>query len=374
MTPVTTPALTDRLAPSSCTCPLKVQPKWAAYVPLLGRSAARVDELRHAAASARAYATDILRFMVLFLLFVWLTTSAKNKHRMCRCVCHLQPDDLRLSGERSAAERVRWCRGWSSGTMGRNVTLATALLNAGLADPATFAGSLDEARRCFGQHLRLPVGEIVLGLRVLGKTDFLVRDGDQLACLEVDVGGHFVGDHLHLLEDILKLDRERHGGSLRRDEAAAGDGVGDQSGVVAAVFDEDSTDFGTAEDGAGEVEVGDVGLEGLEIMGGDAVGPFEEDAAALEEGEVGLVADQREDGVRAERLFPGGTFDENRVAADLLDACLEERADLPGADAVLQVRLDPVLDSLGDRWSAGDEGDTRAMAVEVEGRLGGGVA
>src|SRR6266508_1094457 len=115
MTPVTTPALTVRFAPSSCTCPLKVQPKWAAYVPLLGRSAARADELRHAAASARAYATEILRFMVLLLLFLWLTTSdgpprtsaGKNKHRMSRCVCHQLPNVLRLSGERSGAERVR---------------------------------------------------------------------------------------------------------------------------------------------------------------------------------------------------------------------------------------------------------------------------
>ncbi len=90
--------------------------------------------------------------------------------------------------------------------------------------------------------------------------------------------------------------------------------------MVAAVLDEDAADFGAAEDGTGEVEVGDVGFEGLQVVGGNAVGSLEEDAAALEEGEVRLVTDQREDGVRAERLFSGGTFDENRVAADLLDA------------------------------------------------------
>src|SRR6266536_1318652 len=102
--------------------------------------------------------------------------------------------------------------------------------------------------------------------------------------------------------------RRRHRGGrgatwrpgLRRDEAAAAvDGVGDESGMVAAVLDEDAADFGAAEDGTGEVEVGDVGLEGLQVVGGNAVGSFEEDAAALEEGEVGLVADQRENGVRA---------------------------------------------------------------------------
>src|SRR6266545_2030415 len=120
MTPVTTPALTVRFVPSSCTCPLKVHPKWAAYVPLLGRSAARADELRHAAASARAHATDILRFMVLFLLFVWLTTSdgptrtsaAKSKHRMCRCVCHQLPNGRAFSGEPSErSERPERIRG-----------------------------------------------------------------------------------------------------------------------------------------------------------------------------------------------------------------------------------------------------------------------
>jgi len=44
------------------------------------------------------------------------------------------PNDLRLSGERSGAERVRCSRGlgdgWFSETIGRTVTLATALLNA----------------------------------------------------------------------------------------------------------------------------------------------------------------------------------------------------------------------------------------------------
>ena len=108
-------------------------------------------------------------------------------------------------------------------------------------------------------------------------------------------------------------------------------------------------------------------------MGGDAVGPFERDAAALEEGEVRLVTDQREDGVGRERLLPGGAFDEDRAARDLQDARSEERPDLSRPDPILQVGLDPVLDALGDRGAPGDERDARAVPVEVEGRLGRGV-
>src|ERR1700693_5503949 len=114
--------------------------------------------------------------------------------------------------------------------------------------------------------------------------------------------------------------------------------------MVAAVLDEDAADFDPAEDRAGEVEVGDIGFERLQVVRGDAVGPFERNAAALEEREIRLVADQREDGAGGELLPAGAPLHSDAVRLDRLDAGAEEGPDLAGGDPVLQVGLDPVLD------------------------------
>ena len=89
---------------------------------------------------------------------------------------------------------------------------------------------------------------------------------------------------------------------------------------------------------------GHVGLQRLGVVGRHARRPLEPDAAPLEEGEVGLVADQREDGFGRDRPFASRADDADRVGLDREHARLEERADGARGDPVLEVRLDPVLD------------------------------
>src|SRR5262245_3569560 len=108
--------------------------------------------------------------------------------------------------------------------------------------------------------------------------------------------------------------------------------------MVTAVLDEDPADLPAPEDRASEVDPGDVGLQRFRIVGRNPVFALEADAAALEEGEVRLVADQREDGVRGDSPFPLRRGDADEIGADLPDRRSKERADRPGRDPVLEIR------------------------------------
>jgi len=136
--------------------------------------------------------------------------------------------------------------------------------------------------------------------------------------------------------------------------------------VVAAVLDENATDLGASQDRARQVEVRDIGLQSLGIVGRHAVGTLETDPGLFEEREIRLVADQRKDGVGADRETALRTVDEHRVGSDLEDPGAEDSPDRSGADAIFQIRLDPVLHTVGDRVASSQEGDAGAVAVEIE--------
>ncbi len=140
--------------------------------------------------------------------------------------------------------------------------------------------------------------------------------------------------------------------------------------MVPAVLDENPPDLPATEDRTGQVEVRDVGFQGFRVVGRNALLPFEADPAPLEEREVGLVADQRKDRVRAHGFLTARSLDAHRVGKDLHDARPEQRPDGARADAVLEVGLDPVLHAFRQALAPVHERDPRAVAVQVERRLG----
>ena len=140
-----------------------------------------------------------------------------------------------------------------------------------------------------------------------------------------------------------------------------------------AVLDEDLPDLPSAENRSGKIEPGDVGLEGLRVVGRNPVLALEPDAAALEKGEIRLVADERKDGVGRDPALPFRGRGADEVRPDLENRRSKVRPDRSRRDSILEVRLDPVLDAFRNRRSADDQRDAGSVAVEVEGGLGRGV-
>src|SRR6476660_1948429 len=119
--------------------------------------------------------------------------------------------------------------------------------------------------------------------------------------------------------------------------------------MMPAVLDEDPADVRPPEERSRQIDSGHVAFEGLRVVHRNAVLALRPDPAPFEEAEVGLVAHEREHGIRRHALRTRRRVDTHRALLDPDDAALKEGADRAGANAVLEVGLDPVFDTLGDR-------------------------
>jgi len=136
--------------------------------------------------------------------------------------------------------------------------------------------------------------------------------------------------------------------------------------VEAAVFDEDLVGAHAGDDNAGQVNAWDIALEGLRIADWKPVGALETDPHRLKKTEIEMVAGHGEDKVIFERDAAQRRLHRHCVWSDFDHFGMKVCLDFAVLDAVLNVRLDPVLHVWLNPCPAVNQRDARAAAPKLE--------
>lgn len=146
---------------------------------------------------------------------------------------------------------------------------------------------------------------------------------------------------------------------------AAGDGGDDLAAVEASILDENFAGVKAADEDSGDVDAGDVGLEGFEIDARLARFGIEFDAGGFEELEVGMVAGHGESVESGERFGAVAVLcvlDDDFAGFEADDFGIEARGDFAGFDAIFNVRTHPKFQTAAKLSAAVNKRDARTAA------------
>src|SRR5438477_6177965 len=115
--------------------------------------------------------------------------------------------------------------------------------------------------------------------------------------------------------------------------------------MEASILDEDLSGLRSSDDHARQINSGNIALQCLGIAHRTHVitilRKLHTDGA--QEIEIRVIASKRKDKVILQALFAVGSADAHEIFADLAYRAVEERFHLASLDAVLDIRLDPIL-------------------------------